>query len=204
MQRIRNKNIQRIIADTVALCSHHNIEFKLIAKTKVQLGRGMFCNGYFWVDEEKNKRQLVVATGKPIKEWLPIFVHESCHLDQWIKNPKLFSSDVNLDDWLAGKRTKNTDIKKEVAASKRLELNCEKRTVKKILKYNLPINVDEYIQKSNLYIHFYNWVYINRKWVAKGKTLYDKRLYSMMNTTFDKSFAKTPKHILEAIDNHLS
>ena len=203
MQRIRDKNIQRIIADTVALCNHHNIEFKLSPTKKVMLAKGIYCNGYFWIDKERNKRQFVVATGKPIKEWLPIFVHESCHLDQWIKSPKLFDGESCLDEWLGGVQYSNNRIKAEIAASKKLELDCEKRTVDKIKKYTLPINIPEYIQKSNLYIHFYNWVYINRKWVSKGKSLYDKKLYSKMNDTFDKRFSSTPQYILDEISNHL-
>ena len=201
----RNKNTARFISDTIHLCSEHSVEFKLVASSKVPLGNKIYCNGYFWANSgADNSHKLVVATKKPIKEWLPILVHESCHLDQYIENPNKFVEDDCIDRWLNGEKVYDKDIRKGISASKRLELDCEKRTVRKIKKYNLPIDVKEYIQKSNLYIHFYNWVYLNRRWVPKGKTLYTKPLYSLMNTSFDKSYGVTSNYILNAISNEFN
>ena len=201
----RNKNVSKLISDTVHLCSEHGVAFKLIQKSKVPLGNNLFCNGYFWADT--NKLEFVVATKKPIKDWIQIFVHESCHLDQYIKDKTKFINDdgtSDIDKWLLGENIiTKPKVKRLIKIVQRLELDCEKRSVAKIKKYKLPINIDEYIQKSNLYVHFHNWMYLRRSWIPKGKTLYVKELYSMMNKTFDKSYAQTPKKIIEALDNHL-
>jgi hypothetical protein len=45
-----------------------------------------------------------------------------------------------------------------------LELDNEKRTVNVIKKFGLDINLSEYIQKSNAYVQYYNYMYYNRAW----------------------------------------
>lgn len=193
--------VDLFISDTVKLCTDNNVKFTLINKNKVEAAKGIYCNGYFLADG--SKLELVVACKKSMREWLPILVHESCHLDQYLSNPAKFSMDDDtgcIDEVLQGIKIPNKRFKSAIGKCKRLELDCEKRSADKIKKYNLPIDYNEYVQRSNLYIHFYNWVYINKMWVPKNKTLFCPDLISLMNTTFDKQFTTTPKFILDAID----
>jgi hypothetical protein len=53
-----------------------------------------------------------------------------------------------------------------------MELDCEKRSIEKIKKYKLPINVKEYTQKANAYMYFYRALAKTRKWTNKSKSPY--------------------------------
>lgn len=200
---IKRKTVRNFISDLVQQCTKEQIEFKLTNTNKINLS-GIPCNGYFEGTELKGK--LIVATNKPQKDWLPILVHESCHLDQWLEDKQKFiklDSIGIIDKWLNGEKIKKTELIKAFRASKKLELDCEKRSIIKIKKYNLPINIEEYIQMANSYIYFYNWVLENRKWVSKNKTLYTKEIYKLAPKEFQSSYNKTPENLNEAFNLYL-
>ena len=199
----KRKSIKDFLSDLVQLCLKSNVEFKLMNKSKVPVS-GLPCNGYFEGGEENGA--LVVASRKPIKEWLPILVHESCHLDQWLEDKEKFMKDDGvelIDEWLNGKNVNRRRLELAIRASKKLELDCEKRSVKKMKKYNLPIDEKTYIQMANTYIYFYNWVLENRLWVPKNKKLYIKEIYSFAPTEFQSNYRKTPEELNNAITKNL-
>lgn len=200
---VKNKKIQKLISDTIHICINNNVEFNLTNTNKVILS-GMECNGYFEADLESGK--FIMGIKKPQKEWLPIFVHESCHLDQWLENKKKFISGDGIeliDEWLNGKNVNKKNLKAAIEKSKKLELDCEKRSVIKIKKYNLPINESVYIQMANSYMYFYNWVFENRKWVAQGKTLFRKEIYSLAPKEWQLNYNTTPKNLNSAFNKYL-
>lgn len=198
---IKNKRIGQFISDLVELCIKEGVEFKLTNKKHILLS-GLPCNGYFEGDVEFGK--LFVATGKSRKEWLPILVHESCHLDQWLEDKSKFIKDDGIeliDEWLAGKRINKLKIKKAITNSKKLELDCEKRVIEKIKRYKLPINIDTYIQMSNAYVYFYEWVYQNRTWPLRK--LHIPEIYNNAPKEFQKSYNSIPKELEEAFNKYL-
>ena len=157
-----NKNIKQLIGDVAFKCVQNKIFFHLDYVNKVDQ-ENLPCSGYF------DEKSLVVATNKKnVREWLDVLVHESCHLDQFLEKSKLWVSDGNslliVEAWINKKniseRRKNKGFKNTIA----LELDCEKRTVAKIKKYNLNINKEEYIQKANSYLFSYLYSMIHRKW----------------------------------------
>ncbi len=97
------------------------------------------------------------------------FVHEFCHFEQWKeqcnvwKNREIDGVDSGhiLDNFLnlyGHESQKKIDILLIIEACKRiaqLELDCEKRVVEKIKKYNLKIDISDYIRKSNCYVCCY-------------------------------------------------
>jgi len=201
--KVKRKSIQQFISDLVQHCIKSDVELKFLNKTKVPLN-GLFCNGYFEGGEEKGK--LFIATKKPQIAWLPILVHESCHLDQWLENKKKFNEGDGvelIDKWINGGKVNKTKLLAAIKLTKKVELDCEKRSVEKIKKYKLPINVETYIQMSNTYVYFYNWVLENRKWIKSEKTLFIKEIYSLAPKEFQSNYNKTPEALNEAFNNYL-
>jgi hypothetical protein len=175
-----NNNVKRLIADIAQQCHKHGISFRLENKSLLDAD-GLPCSGYF------DESSLVVATKKPkLNDWLDVLIHESCHLDQWAKKAKVWiPDDIGLfvvEKWTKGK---NINKKKVFEAFKNtilLELDCEKRTVKKAKKYKIKLNFETYIQKANSYLFSYVYTLENKKWYA---TPYEKaHIYKKMPKKF--------------------
>lgn len=201
--KVKRTSIRTFIVDLVQHCIKHNVTFNMSNKKDIFI-EGLPCSGYFEGDIDKG--ELVVAVNKPQKKWLPVLIHESCHMDQWLENKAKFMVSEGIeviDQWLNGKRVNKTILKKAIEATKKLELDCEIRSVAKIKKYKLPINIQEYIQMANTYIYFYNWVLENRKWNSVDKSLYQKEIYKLAPKEFQKNYKKTPDDLNEAFNKYL-
>ena len=167
------------------------------------------CNGYF---DEKNML-LKCAINKPITEWLPIFVHEFSHFEQWRGQcetwKKCFFAGEDktseIIEWVKGKEVKKGPLKKYYKALKYLELDCEKRTVKNIRKFELPIDLDDYARKANAYVLFHDYIYFYRKWYKVGRVPYDNKniIATMPNKIVPKGRVATKKQ-LELYDKFCS
>ncbi len=84
-----------------------------------------------------------------------------------------------------------------------MEFDCEKRTVAKIKKYNLPIDIKDYIQKANAYVWFYTAVLNKRQWDGtKSDSIYIKEIFSICPKTFTKKPLNPPKKFLKALDKY--
>jgi hypothetical protein len=154
--------LQKLIADTAEKCISNKIDFLLKRTPTVLAEDTIECSGYF--DEES----LVVATGKGADDWLPILLHESCHLDQFIEKVPIWkdgeSSIDCIDAWLCGKNFSKKKIIKHIQSVINLELDCEKRTAKKIVMYDFDIDITLYIQRANAYIFSYWATFRDRQW----------------------------------------
>jgi hypothetical protein len=160
-----NKNIQKLIADVSMQCVENKINFRLEYKSQVD-EENMPCSGYF------DENSLVVATKKKkMEDWLDVLVHESCHLDQFLAGSKVWTPDSDalniVEDWIHGKNIKNKKLIKGFRNAIALELDCEKRSIKKIKKYKLPIDSKKYIQKANAYLFSYLYAYVKKAWYPK-------------------------------------
>lgn len=150
--------IAQFLGDCILKYNSRVIEFHPTAK--IQIG-AISCTG------EATKVKLRIATGGSLADWLPIFVHETCHLDQDQENPSWFEAaeeaHQTLEQWLAGKVELNNpmQVAKDII---RLEHDCEARTLTKIAKYKLPIDRSEYVQKANAYLISYHVTVADRSW----------------------------------------
>ena len=133
---------------------------------------GSRINGYF----DCENKILQVATKKKFKEWFFVFIHEAAHLFQWIEKDKSLKplidkrgNDISykIDDWMNGGNV--AEIQKIMLNTYRMELNCEKRAVSLIKKFNVKINVEEYIQKANAYMCYHFLMLEFRKRYKSGK-----------------------------------
>lgn len=161
---------------------------------------GLECAGYFESDDEL----FAIATGQPPSEWIPLFLHESCHMDQYIEgSPVWFDNYKNLEKFfsiLTGEyEPKNAEeisrLRKSVIA---IELDCEKRTVSKSKFWKININRPLYIKQANAYMISYLWMEKHKKWIHG---VYENpSVYKLMPSTFLNSYDEFPPKVEEAID----
>lgn len=136
-------------------------------------------------------------------------VHESSHMDQFLENCEEWSDYLGLELtelWLSGNPVPRQSLQQEIESSINLELDCEKRTVKKIIKYKLDtiIDVTRYIQMSNAYIFFYLWMKARRRWYKIDKEPYKiSDIVSEMPKTFDVDYSTLDAKYLKLFDKFL-
>lgn len=197
-----NKAINDFIRDLDLCTSYYNIKLILTLQPYVNLGMDekTKCNGYF----DDVSEVIAVATSKPIEQWFPTLVHESCHFDQWRYFTKVWSdysnnscSDNKLDDILTGKLVlSENDNKEYFRISRELELDCERRTINKIKEYNLPIDIKKYAKGAASYVLFYNYVEKYKKWYVMGREPYNtESILKEMPESLDGDFSKLEPHI---------
>jgi hypothetical protein len=176
-----SKSLNKLIGDTANKCLAQGFSFKLEAKKSVQAGDGIKCSGYF------DEKDLIVASSK--KDWIDVLVHESCHLDQFVENSKYWDNGecgiIVMDKWLMKKANYNKKrLEKAIQDTILLELDCEKRTVRKMKKYGIKFNKTRYIQKANAYLLSYWASYRDRKWYPfpyEKKGIFEKMPKVFMN-----------------------
>ena len=199
--------VKVFIEDLKIYTKENNIKLVLSPEKGVKFSEGgILCNGYF----DDITSTLACALGKDVSQWLVILLHESCHMDQWVEKVPEWTENVGMDNiekWLNGDDSVNmNNIDNEIKTSIIVEVDCEKRTVKKIKKYGLDsiINIDEYIQKSNAYVLFYLWMRKNRKWYEIGKEPYNiTDVVSVMPNTFDIDYTILDPKIEKTYDTYL-
>ena len=199
--------VKTFIEDLKIYTKENNIKLILSPEKGVQFSEGgIICNGYF----DDIKSTLACALGKDVSQWLVILLHESCHMDQWVEKVPEWTENVGMDNiekWLNGDDNVNmNNIDNEIRTSVIVEVDCERRTVEKIKKYDLQslINIDEYIKKSNAYVLFYLWMRKNRKWYTVGKEPYNiPEITNSMPNTFDINYTVLDPKIEKAYDTYL-
>lgn len=201
------KCYHKVICSIKRKAKRHNVELRFgLAKTvhvddKDEDG----CGGYF--KHSRNKSELAVAIGSHVNCWLPVFIHESCHMDQQFdhfikkKIDQWQIAYINYFEWLSGeKELTEAEIKKYTYEVMECERDCDERAVKKILKNKLPIDVEEYIQKSNTYIFGYIIFTEKRKWFNHLNNL--NEIWRKAPNTF-VDLNKFPKRLEKAIRNQI-
>jgi len=197
----KNPNVKSFIKDLLKICETHDINLDLKYTEKVDSGDGMKCNGYFHDDNG----ELVVATKNPLNLWLRVLVHESCHLDQYIENNEWFKfhnkNIQKFNEWLINPENELEDVKKILTSIIEFELDCERRSLKKIKKYDLPIDIKQYVKESNEYLFSYVISLKTKKWDDGSKPMDKKVRESMPDHLLDiKDYINPNNPILKIID----
>ena len=173
-------------------CKKYGIKAQLKKTKYLVLSGNIKCSGYF---DDENK---VLACSMNRPDAIEILAHEYSHLTQYVDQIPLWSATTTsmpeLDRWLAGEEVK--DIDQHLANCRDLELDNEKRTVEVIKKFNLDIDLDNYVRKSNAYVAFYNYLKHSRKWCTPKRSPYSNpRLLAAMPTEFNMDHTILPEHI---------
>jgi hypothetical protein len=172
-------------------CKTHGVKFVAGRGKQINYAKGIKISGLF-----SDEPPLTLAYATKHKDCLETLVHESSHMDQWISQidmwtkSKSYDDDQVFDDWLTNKRefTKNK-IESTVRRIQEVELDCERRAVEKIKRYNLPIDVPTYIKKANSYLLLYTLMKENRKW-SKTPPYRIKAIVDVMPDKFLKDYSK--------------
>ena len=153
----------------------------------------------YMIDHEENPENL--------DSWLALLAHESSHMDQHIEEADVWNNtsigyldtEGIIDSWLdyhielTPKHLTNY-IDKLVAC----ELDCEKRAVSKMKKYKLPVDIKDYIKKSNTTLYLYEVIKTTRAWVKPGNGPLSKPdIMDLIPDTFQKTYKD--KKIIDAI-----
>ena len=143
--RRKTLNQQDFVLNVIDTCLENKINLRLFNEPPEE-----GCSGYFSDDE------LLCLTNR--EDWIEILVHESCHMDQFLEDDPLYTHPLvkDFDIWDSS-LLKHCPEKAEEAFKvwTEMEIDCDIRSVKKIKKYNLPIDVDEYIRRANCYHQSY-------------------------------------------------
>lgn len=208
-------SIKAFTNDLKLKSSEHNITLKF-TNGKYIIVDNCKCYGVFNGWNDYSRGELIVAKNVNKSNFLETLIHESCHMDQWIERSNVWTStfqtkkvceiDEKLNEWIEGNiMFKRSDIKRYFNEYIDLELDCEKRAVKKIKKYNLPINCKKYVQKSNAYLLFYRAVvekYRKYKNVNKEESSYlIKDLVDQMPYRFYSDYSKVSKRVQKVFDS---
>lgn len=163
-------NIPALLGDIALKCVHNKINFNLDFK-KVVDELELPCSGFF------DEKSIVVATDKKNKiDWIGTLIHESCHLDQFLEKSKAWVEDdvglIVVENWIHGKIKDKSKAFKSFVSVINMELDCEKRSVKKFEKYKIKFNKKQYIKQANAYLYSYVYAFKNKKWYP---TPYEKK-----------------------------
>jgi hypothetical protein len=199
-------NIRRFVKKEIRLCNENNISVLMSRTSGIKLGQ-FEQDGFFDDDDQL----LTTACGKSLKKWLPTFVHETCHRDQYVEGIPLWNKTVENASpmflfhlWLENVIELTPQQKYEyMMHALEVELDCEKRTVCKIVDNDLPIHPFDYIQRANSYVYFYHVVSLRRKWYQVESAPYNTpEVWSAMPNTFDNDYSILPKQYLKLYNKY--
>lgn len=171
-----------IFSDLAVKCVSNKIDLILEHSTHVIAEDGVKCSGYF--TSEPHAR-LAVAMKKPLQQWLPVILHESSHMDQFLENcaewkalklPDGSDAVEQIFEWVSDNTLHSREyISDCIDRAIAIELDCEIRTVDKIMRYSVSdlIKISTYIQQANSYVYFYRYVLETGKFYSPGKEPYN-------------------------------
>lgn len=152
------------------------------AYSKVKCEGDNRCNGYF------DCATLAVATGKPFEDWFPVFIHEACHMDQWLDESEYWPDTLDDDYTILERHHAGEDVDDKIVSALNniilLEADCERRAVEAIEKFGLPLDPKIYAKHANSYLLFHTKMLTTRSW------------YSIAPYEIKKIWSKMPDHIL--------
>jgi hypothetical protein len=165
----RNEFIGKVASE----CVSNDISLKIIQKNSV-------CNYSGWFDG--NRKELVCAYKSP--NGFETLIHEYNHFLQWKNRPDFWKKCDGFNNlFLAWKEGYYCDITKNKltrAFNKAIELerDCELNSVKCIKKYELDVDLKNYIKEANSYLFSYHFVKNHRDWPKSS--IYTKQIISEM------------------------
>ena len=187
-------------------CRDNHISIHM-PKTKTVIHANNHCGGYV---DSSDQPVLAVACGKSIKTWLLIFIHETCHLDQYLEKSPIWDVTLNgvsatdlMDSWL-NKSIELTEAELKIVFDNIIELesDCERRSVEKIKQWSLPIKIDTYIRKSNAYVWSYRLIQETRNWEHSAMYTYGP-VWRAMPKLFPTHYNDLPGTIRNAFYEHI-
>lgn len=189
-------DVRKFVKREIKIANDAEISVKLLRKRHAWMD-GVRVSGYFC----DATPEFVVACYKKTEDWLPIFVHESCHRDQCLENTRIWTKTIDGHDpltmlwqWLDKTIELTPQRLHEVTqAVLKIELDAERRAARKIKRFKLPIDLERYIKQANAYVYFYLSMQETRRWYGKGKSpIYLDEVWRQMPAHFDNDYMDIP------------
>jgi hypothetical protein len=192
-------SISAFLSKELSDCEARDITVVLSPTETVMVG-GLPTMGWFDGDA------LHVAIDRPLMDWLATFVHESCHKDQFVEKAPEWDTKIGaydtadiLDMWLERVVELSPEqIAVVIDKVQLVELDCERRSVQKIIDNSLPLDVDLYTKKANAYIWFYRTLPLTRRWIVAPYNNPD--LLALMPAHFNNDYLTPPEGFLQIIE----
>ena len=108
------------------------------------------------------------------------FVHEFCHVQQFVEKSPLWDCAGSFFDDLNAKKV-NLKSWECVWDLIQVERDCEARALRTVKKWDLMCPIG-YAQRANIYLFYYQYAFVNRKWV-NPKSLYQSIIVEAMPKT---------------------
>ena len=125
----------------------------------------------------------IIVAGKCSK-FMEVFVHEFAHFTQAVDKAPLWengSDGTHFWNWLAKKESSDgIKLWDELIDIILVERDCELRSLKLIKKFDIPISLKDYTKSANLYLYYYHFCFLKRKWMSNYTDLYKSELFFKM------------------------
>lgn len=142
---------------------------------------GVRCGG--WCDED----EIVAAFKNPLFE--QVFVHEFSHMQQNVENSPLWK-DTSLFWRHLAKDKIAINSWESVLDIIALERDCERRALAHSRRWKL-FNNEKYAKNANLYLCFYQYTFLKRKWTNSTSIYHPVLIKSMPDKLLPLSYFKT-------------
>lgn len=163
-----DKNFIEFFEWTTDYLAQHNKKLTVVNQRNVDFGDSK-CSG--WCDGD----QIVIARKNPLFE--QVYCHEFAHMMQAVEGSPFWKSDYKFWDALEKKNVKLKDWKNLMEVLL-LEHDCEKRSLALSKKWSLFDN-QQYAQQANLYLFYYHYIFLKRKWMDSTSIYHPILLQSM-------------------------
>ena len=203
-----DKHIDIFISHIRHECRRYRMRF-VLSTDKCLLIDDNEVGGYF----SENPLTIAISTGDlAVADWIGTLVHEFSHFEQWrdhdpsyVTTYKRTTADKIVELWMHGKDYDDKTIDDCLNQQKLCELNCERRTVKNLIKFNIPIDIDLYTQNANAYIHYYNYMKLTRRWTTPNKNFPTDipEILKSMPKHLNMNYKTMTKKMMALYDKHL-
>jgi len=188
------------VTDTLATAESNRIKIRRGSNMCIGEDDQMKCSGYFCAG---NRELALCDNYSNIATWLGTFLQGSCYMDQWHQCKELWNNNITGVGYYFDFLEKKIDLSPpEVENCIRnvinLKLDCEKRSVEKIKKYNLPLDLKESKEKANAYL--YTIVYCAQKRQWYNRLCSDT--FGVLPTQFLSSHTRLPEKLCNAFESY--
>lgn len=191
--------------DRLEFAEEHGFKVTLSNKKFKKIDNDFPCAGYF----SEEDREIFLCMNNP--GILYVIVHEFCHLDQYLTECKAWK-DLNKlgkdlyvlhGEYIEGKNMPKSLAKDALKATRNFELDCEKRAAKQIIKYHLPMDVEEYVRSANAYVFLYNAMHEARKTIVPLCSPTNiPEIYTKLPAHFNNDYDVMPEGYFKKVKKH--
>jgi hypothetical protein len=191
--QFNRKNFKKFEEYARDYCDKFNKKI-VIRSGKSIIENGIQCGGCC------DGNSIILAAKNPF--FPEIFVHEFSHLTQAIEEIDLWYDDSDIWTPLAENRISIASWD-EFKRTIELERDCEARALKYVKKFQLG-NAEAYAQRANIYLLYYQYVFLTKKWNHRKSIYGCKELESLVSKKLLplSSFDKIDMRVMEAFFNH--